>query len=611
MSLSPLSGNDHVTTQSETERRYAEERDKRKAARGTKEQDYTRLEQIIDPDKQDPHKKVEPREPVFDDVEVTIIGGGWAGLMTGAEFKKAGRDVRILDKAGDFGGVWYWNRYPGLMCDTASVVYLPLLEETGYKPTEFYAHGPEIRHHAQRIGEHFDLYDGALFHTRVTELKWLEDKKRWQVSTNRGDKFTTQFISMGIGALSTPRMPSFEGVSDFKGDWFHTARWDYSITGGTPEGEPMDKLKDKKVAIIGTGATALQAVPELGKTAKELYVIQRTPTAVAERNNGPLHYDWWDELTSKEGWQDVLYENFLDHAEEWKFGKLPSKDNPNLLDDGWTQMGELAVNELSKIDGEITPEAYKQAMYNNDDRIQAEIRDRVDELVKDPDVAENLKAWYHRWCKRPGFHDEYLQSFNQDNVHLVDTEGKGVEKITENGVVVAGREYEVDLIVYGTGFQYLRNAAKDADFSIIGRDGEKLIDKWNDGMLSYLGYFTHDFPNLFFQQSVQASFLTSNVSQNYRWGAKAVRDVVEHALKNGYDTFEADQKAEDDWVHYLETEGNVADDPDCTPGYYNNEGNEIGIEQKRSVGDPRGQKAFFNMIEEWRKDGEFKGLNFA
>lgn len=593
------------------QRKYDEERDKRKAARGSKEEDYFRIEDLIDPDHQDPYKEVEPREPLHDDVEVTIIGAGWSGLMAGAELRKSNRKIRILDQAGDFGGVWYWNRYPGVMCDTASVIYLPLLEETGYKPTEKYAHGPEIYAHAQRIGRHFDLYKDAYFHTRVTGLRWDEGEKRWRITTNRGDEFTSQFVSMGLGPLSVPRLPSFPGVKDFKGDWFHTARWDYSVTGGSPDGEPMDKLKDKTVALIGTGATAIQIVPELAKTAKKLLVIQRTPTGVDVRDNGPITYDWWDELTQQENWQETLYDNFLDFVEEYKVGNLPPDDEPDLLDDGWTQIGRGIIAEVRAIDGPLTPESYKEAMRRYDDKIQQQVRDRTDVEVKDKATADALKAWYRRWCKRPGFHDEYLKTFNRDNVELVDTDGQGVERITENGVVVLGKEHPADVIIYSTGFNYNRNVSKDALFDIVGRGGTKLRDKFSDGLLTYMGYFTHDFPNLFLQQSVQGAFLVSNVSQNYFHSSRALRAVIDHTIESGKDTFEATQEAEDTWVTMLEKDGQVQDDPECTPGYYNNEGKEIGIQQKRSVGYPKGKKAYFDLIKHWRTDGEFNGVEFA
>ncbi|AWB82723.1 NAD(P)/FAD-dependent oxidoreductase [Corynebacterium yudongzhengii] len=595
----------------ELSRKYAEERDKRKAARGKKEDDYVRIENIINPDSQDPYKEVTPREPLHDDVEVTIIGAGWAGLMSAAELRKSGRKIRILDQAGDFGGVWYWNRYPGVMCDTASVVYMPLLEETGYKPTEKYAHGPEIFAHAQRIGRHYDLYKDAYFHTRVTGVTWDEEAKRWRITTNRGDEFTSQFVSMGLGALNVPRLPSFSGMKDFKGDWFHTARWRYDVTGGGPDDPRMDKLADKTVAVIGTGATAIQIVPELARSAKKLLVIQRTPTAVDVRDNGPMNYDWWDELTQEEGWQQKIYENFLDLVEEYKVGNIPPADAVDLLDDGWTHIGTSLSEYLRAVDGEMTPEKFRSAMLEWDDDMQQRVRDRTDEVIKDKKTADGLKAWYRRWCKRPGFHDEYLQAFNRDNVELDDTDGQGVERITENGVMVQGKEYEADVIIYSTGFEYNRNASKDAFFDIVGRDGLNLRDKWKDGMLSYMGYFTRDFPNFFFQQSVQGAFLTSNVSQNYYEGSRALAAVVDRTLDAGKKTFEATQKAEDDWVEYLMAEGEVGDDPECTPGYYNNEGGEIGLAARRSVGYPKGKKAFFNLMKQWRNADELEGIEFG
>ncbi|CAN0517487.1 unnamed protein product, partial [Scytosiphon promiscuus] len=194
------------------------------------------------------------RAPVTDHVKFAFIGGGFAGLVVGARLKRAGiDDVRIVEKGGDVGGTWYWNRYPGAQCDTASMIYMPLLEETGHMPTEKYAHAPEIRDHCKRIASQFDLYDKALFHTEVTALEWSDAASHWLVCTSRGDAFTAKYVGMGTGPLHVAKLPGIPGIESFGGKAFHTSRWDYDYTGGDPSGAHMDKLADKRVALIGTG----------------------------------------------------------------------------------------------------------------------------------------------------------------------------------------------------------------------------------------------------------------------------------------------------------------------------------------------------------------------
>ncbi|WP_448855973.1 flavin-containing monooxygenase [Corynebacterium camporealensis] len=592
----------------ELKSRYEEERIKRLRAEGVGQ--FTNLEGVIDPEHQDPFKEVEDRAPVHDDVEFTFVGGGWAGLMTGARLKEAGINVRYVEKAGGFGGVWYWNRYPGLMCDTSSLIYLPFLEETKYTPTEFYAHGPEILEHANRIAKQYDLGENSLFHTRVTEVEWSEDKKRWIVRTARGDEFTTKFLALGLGALHVAKLPNFPGIEDFKGDWFHTSRWDYSVTGGSAT-EPMDKLKDKRVAVIGTGATSVQIVPELGRDAKELLVFQRTPTAVSARDNGPLHYDWLEEMQSEPGWQEKLYNHFLEWYEDWRFGSgiLNEEHTPNWINDAWTNTGELVAGYLKEYKPKNKEEARK-ALYAADEELSGKVRARVDGIVEDEKTAELLKAWYPFWCKRPGYHDEYLPTFNRDNVHLVDTDGKGVERITEKGIVANGKEYAVDVIIYATGFQYNRDLSRVPGVKIIGRDGLALDDFWEEGLQTLHGFQVNGYPNLFLQQSIQAAYLASNVPQNYVYSSKAIRDLVSKARENNYDIIEPTKEAQDKWVHFLEENSSPNDDPECTPGYYNDEGKAPGKREQRSVGYPYGPTAFFKYFENWREEG-YDGLQFA
>ncbi|MGC1469708.1 MAG: NAD(P)/FAD-dependent oxidoreductase [Sphingorhabdus sp.] len=586
--------------------KYAEERDKRVRADGNDQ--YVEIAGRFAHYKEDPYIPVQPREPVTDHVTFAFIGGGFAGLVTAAKLKEAGvDDVRIVEKGGDFGGTWYWNRYPGAQCDTASMIYMPLLEETGHMPSERYAHAPEILSHCQRIGNTFGLYDNALLHTEVTALEWDDAHARWVIRTNRGDAFTAQFVGLGTGPLHVAKLPGIAGIENFKGHSFHTSRWDYGYTGGSPEGAPMTNLADKRVAIIGTGATSVQAVPHLSRDAKELFVFQRTPSSVDARNNGPIDPDWFDQI-SEPGWQYKWLENFAAH---FSGIGIPEVD---LVADGWTDMSRRMRAKMVDLPPEqLNPEGILAAFEETDHQKMEEIRARAEAIVNDKETAEKLKAWYRQLCKRPCFHDAYLQSFNNPNTHLIDTDGKGVERITENGLVVGGKEYEVDCIIYASGFEVGTSYQRRSGFDTIGKDGVKLSDYWAEGMRSLHGIHVHGFPNMFIVHPAQGANLISNVPHNLVDSAKTISTIVSHTLQSGHRTNEVTKQAEDDWLALLSTGmGLIIGGTDCTPGYYNNEGQGWeGTPAALGTGYPAGAVAYFNYIDGWRNSGKFEGLAFA
>ncbi|MET0269097.1 MAG: NAD(P)/FAD-dependent oxidoreductase, partial [Sphingomonas sp.] len=267
--------------------KYRQERDKR-VNRSSGEQ-YVQargeFEEVYDVD---PHTPLTPRDPIVEDLDVAVLGAGWAGVLASYHLKKSGiTTFRNIDHAGGWGGVWYWNRYPGLQCDNDAYCYLPLLEETGFMPSKKFADGHEIRGYINQIVDQFGLGEGALFHTRVTDMAWDEGIQRWRIQSNRGDEIRARFVVMANGLLNIPKLPGIPGIGEFKGKMFHTGRWDYDYTGGDQLNPVLDKLHDKKVAIIGTGATSVQAVPFLGAHARQLYVLQRTPSTVDYRVNTP------------------------------------------------------------------------------------------------------------------------------------------------------------------------------------------------------------------------------------------------------------------------------------------------------------------------------------
>ena len=584
-------------------RKYAEERAKRIRPDGNAQ--YLELKGQLAHYAFDPYTPFTERPPLRDHVTVAFVGGGFAGLVTGARLAEAGiADVRIVEKGGDVGGTWYWNRYPGAQCDTASFVYMPLLEETGHMPSEKYARGPEILEHCRRIADQFGLYDKALFHTEVTDLEWDADRSSWIVRTNREDEFTAQFVAMGTGPLHVPKLPGIPGIESFRGHSFHTSRWDYDYTGGDPSGAPMDRLADKRVAIIGTGATAVQCVPHLARSAKELYVFQRTPSSVDVRDNRPTDPDWFAEMATP-GWQQRWLENFTAN-------QTGGQADEDLVMDGWTDIARRVRTRVMALPPQdLTPDKVLAAFEDSDFEKMEEIRARVDAIVQDPATAHDLKAWYRQLCKRPCFHDEYLQAFNRPNTRLVDTDGKGVERITETGVVVAGVEYEVDCIIYASGFEVGTEYTRRAGFDLTGRDGLKLSDYWGEGMRTLHGIHVSGFPNAFLVQPTQGANLISNVPHNLTEAGRTIAAIIRHALDSGFREVEVTEEAEDAWIDLLLSgPGSLIGSPDCTPGYYNNEGHDAGPARQLFVGYPLGAMAYFRYIDEWRRSGEFAGLEF-
>ncbi len=598
-----VDGNGDPTEREALLERYLKERDKRLRSDGN--------DQYIEPTGrfasylEDPHTPVEPRDPLTDEVEVVVIGGGFAGLLTAAALTEAGiEDVRIVEKGGDFGGTWYWNRYPGAQCDTAALIYLPLLEETGHMPTEKYTHGPEILAHCRRIGEHFGLYDNACLSTEVTDLRWDDTSHRWLVTTNRGDEMRARFVTMGTGPLHRPKLPGIPGIESFAGHSFHTSRWDYEYTGGNPNGAPMTGLADKRVGIIGTGATAVQCVPHLARSARELFVFQRTPSSIDVRNNHPIDPEWFASL--EPGWQRRWRENFT----VLQTGGFADED---LVMDGWTDISQRIRDRLfSDPDTDFGPEAIQRAYHDSDDEKMVEIRARVDQLVSDPATAAALKPWYRQLCKRPCFHDEYLDAYNSPNTTLVDTDGKGVEAITETGVMVNGTHYELDCIIYASGFEVGTDYTRRAGFDMAGRDGVRLSQRWQDGMQSLHGIHVHGFPNAFVIGPTQGANLISNIPHNLVEAGKTTAAVISHASRIGADEVEVTAEAEAQWVAKLEAGGRTfGADQTCTPGYYNFEGRDAGRRGLlNSLGYPDGPVAYFEYIDTWRTSGDFTGLEF-
>jgi cyclohexanone monooxygenase len=546
---------------------------------------------------------VEPgftREALNDEVEVAIIGGGFSGLVAGVRLREAGvENLRVIETGGDFGGTWYWNRYPGAQCDIESYIYLPLLEEMNYIPKEKYSHAPEIQAHIKAIAKHYDLYRNACFQTQVTELRWDEDSARWILSTNRGDRIKARFVCVAPGPLNRPKLPGIPGVENFKGHSFHTSRWDYGYTGGDTDGN-LTGLRGKRIGIIGTGATAVQCIPHIGEMAEHLYVFQRTPSSIDSRGNHATDPEWVKTL--EPGWQKRRIENFSVLVS----GGFQEVD---LVSDGWTDIIRNLSGMADLGEAGITPEQIAAKMELADFQKMEQIRARVDEFVNDPATAESLKPYYRQFCKRPCFHDDYLPTFTRDNVTLVDTQGKGVERITENAVVVDGEEYEIDCLIYATGFEVGTGYTRRAGCEIIGRDGLRLATKWADEMSTFHGLFSRGFPNCFLMGGMQSA-VTPNFTELYNEQSQHIAYIVDHARKNDVRTFEASQEAEQDWVRTIKDSvfSNQDFGLNCTPGYYNNEGRPAEGPGWFGGSFGGGAVEFFRILKDWRDKGDLQGL---
>ena len=491
------------------------------------------------------------REALSDECEILVVGAGFAGLLLWHKLKAAGfTDVRFCEKGGDVGGTWYWNRYPGIACDVESYSYLPLLEETGYVPTMKFASGFEILEYCQRLAEKFGFYDHCLFHTTVEETAWDEASGRWIVTTDRGDKMRARFVLLANGILTTPKLARIEGMQTFKGESFHTSRWDYNID-----------LAGKRVGIIGTGATAVQAIPELAKTVGELYVFQRTPSSIDVRDQRATTDEERQTWANEPGWA---------RARRARFARISAGRTAMQANDDYLS-GKVADFKVRKEHaGMLSQEELLDKQLEANFRIMEQIRARVDAIVQDPKTAAALKPYYPFGCKRPTFHDEFLPSFNLPHVHLVDTAPGGVAEINERGVVHDGVEYPLDVLIYATGFQWMATSTFNM---ITGRDGRTLKQKWEtEGTRTYLGLHSRGFPNLFIIAGPQGGGGSFNFTDAIEAHGEYVVWLLKEMRERGVSTVDVRAEPEQAYAEHCRM-SDVATAPlrDCI-SYYNGHG---------------------------------------
>jgi len=585
--------------------RYQQERDRRLTPAGEKQ--FVRPEGLdaVADYAVDPHNPVAPRDPITGEIDVAILGAGWGGVMAGYYLARQGiTDFCNIDTAGDFGGVWYWNQYPGIQCDNESYCYLPLLEEMGFMPSKRFADGAEIQGYTRQIAEKFGFAGRAVFHTQITSLVWDEAISRWHVGTNRGDDIKARFVVMANGVLNMPKLPSIAGMDKFKGKLFHTSRWDYGYTGGNSRNPALENLRDKKVALVGTGATAIQAVPHLAQYCGQLYVVQRTPSCVDARPNPPTSAEFTSSLAP--GWQAVRQDNFHRGAME---GFAPEEED--LVCDFWTEINRnLRAQFAAEGWPQVSMEEFLERRDKMDHQVMERMRRRVDELVDDPVLANQLKPFYNFMCKRPLSSDAFYPAFNRDNVALIDvSETRGLQQLTETGFIANGQEYAADCVIFASGFEATSALERRWGIErITGRDGMSLYDLWADGPQTLHGTMAHGFPNQFYIGYIQGG-LNASVTEQFGRQGEHIAHIVAETLRRGAVAAEPTKEAMDAYTaHFIATQiTNDAQLDICPPSYFSNEGAEShawGLFRQWGLG----WHDFLRMLREWREEGTLSGL---
>jgi cation diffusion facilitator CzcD-associated flavoprotein CzcO len=506
-------------------------------------------------------------------------------------------------------------------------------------PKQKYGSSVEIRAYIEDLVKHFGLQGRILLRSQLNRIEWDDSQKTWKTNITlrhgpEGKEEKTlsvraDFVTLASGVFPYPQVPRVSGLAEFEGQMFHTSRWNYDVTGGTcdtvlPE---MDKLKGARVGIIGTGATAVQVVPQLAKYAKELYVFQRTPSQVnsrGQRDTDPT--EWNAKIAAKPGWQKHRIENLAEC--------ISSHIDPgseDLVDDNWSRLKTYAALVGGNRFGRVSPEKAQEhigKMVALDAEHNKKVRNLVSEVVKDKRTAEKLTPWYPTWCKRPTFSDLYLQAFNNDNVHLIDTDGKGIDRVTPQGIVANAQEYSLDILVLSTGYRTPAtrgDPGSRAGIEIVGRNGRKLSEKYEEeGICTLHGVCTNGYPNLFYQSAAQAG-ASANYMHLLDVLSEHIASVIAQGLKrtsSGSVVIEASYDAENAWgMQIAQNAAYFSPLVICTPGYNNAEGEALNMppvddhvammKKAKAAIWQAGIVDFVRLLEKWRGDGKLEGLEVS
>jgi len=474
------------------------------------------------------------------DFDAVVVGAGFSGMYMQKSLRdKLGLKTRVYEAGSTVGGTWYWNRYPGARCDSDSYIYCftfdkQLLQE--WEWSERYPEQPEILRYLEHVAARHDLKRDIVFDTKVVGCSFDEQTNLWTVKTDKGDSVTARYVITAIGTLSATNIPGFKGLDSFEGKWYHTSRWPH---------EGVD-FTGKRVGVIGTGATAVQAIPEIAQQAKQLTVFQRTPNYCVPARNGKV-----DPEVSKKRKAD--YDGIVERTRNSFFGQEHYFIPKSVLETT-PEEREKEFDRMWDAGGFAFWLANYQDMFFDakaNDVIADYLRRRIRETVKDPATAEKLMPRGHHYgTKRQPLDTNYFETFNKPNVTLVDAKFDGpIEQITPTGVRAGGKEYPCDILVVATGFDALTGPLKS--LNITGRGGQKLEDSWRDGPRSYLGLQVAGFPNLFAITGPQSPSVLTNmpvaIEQHVEW----ITDCIDHLDRKGLKTIEATKQAQDQWVEHV------------------------------------------------------------
>lgn len=469
--------------------------------------------------------------------DVLIVGAGFSGMYMLHKTRELGLTARIIEAGSGVGGTWYWNRYPGARCDVESVQYQYGFSEElqrGWSWTERYAAQPEILRYMNYVADRLDLRRDIQFETRVNSAIYDENANRWSIMTDKGENISAKYCVMATGCLSSSRVPDIAGLETFQGNWYHTAKWPH---------EGVD-FTGRRVSVIGTGSSGIQSIPLIAEQASELFVFQRTPNFSLPASNHPLDPAFVEKEKAEFGRKrDMARNHPSGHALEINKTKtfdVSPAEQVAAYAKQWTEGGFAYLFTFADVisSWETNAVAAKFA------------REKIREKLKDEALAELLIPQDHAiGCKRLCLDTGYYETFNKPHVHLVDVRANPIERITSKGVVSGSTEYEVEDIVFATGFDAMTGAVLNID--IRGRNGLALIDKWASGPRTYLGLSTSGFPNLFFitgpgSPSVLTNMIVS-IEQHVEW----VSDCIANMEKQGVAAIEADESFENGWVDYV------------------------------------------------------------
>jgi cyclohexanone monooxygenase len=476
--------------------------------------------------------------------DAIVVGAGFSGLCLLYRLRELGLIVRVIEAGDDVGGTWYWNRYPGARCDIESMVYSYSFSEEldqEWAWTERYAAQPEILRYLQHVADRFDLRRDVELGTRVTSAVFDEDDDRWSIATDRGGAFSARFLIMATGCLSVPRFPDIPGLERFAGEAYHTGLWPH---------EPVD-FRGKRVGVIGTGSSAVQAVPTIAEDAAEVTVLQRTPAFSVQAWNGPLDPEAVRERKQR-------YPEYRRLARETGGGN-PWHTRQQSVHDETPEQRRAEFEARYQLGGFHMHAAYRDLFTDAEanEMVSEFVREKIRGRVDDPETAELLCPYdYPLATKRMCVDTGYYEAYNRDNVHLVSVKDDPIEEITERGVRIGGEELELDILVLATGFDAMTGALLRVD--IRGRAGRTLHEWWAEGPRSYLGLTIAGFPNLFMVTGPGSPSVLSNMVVSIEQHVDLIVGCVEHMAARGFTSVEPTAEAESGWVDHVRELGEAS-----------------------------------------------------